>query len=113
MLPKEKRLRSEKDFKRVYQRGSFFSLRLFNINYAFNRLGFSRLAFVVNKKVAKKAVVRNEVKRRYREAFRQLYGTLPAGYDVVVTIKRESLGVKLDEISAEAKKVAEKMGPKR
>lgn len=113
MLPKEKRLRAEEDFKRVYQRGSFFSLRSFNVNYAPNRLGFSRLAFVVNKKVAKKAVDRNLVKRRFREVFRQLYETLPTGYDVIVGIKREALGLKVDAILAEAKKVTERMGQKK
>jgi ribonuclease P protein component len=112
MLPKEKRLRSEKDIKRVYQKGSFFSLRSFNINYLPNRLGMTRLAFVINKKVAKKAVERNSVKRLFREAFRQLYGTIPSGYDVVVGIKRESLGLKLTEITDEAKKAVGKIGPR-
>lgn len=109
MLPREKRLRAERDIRRVYQKGSFFSLRPFNINYVPNRLGFTRLAFVINKKVAKKAVDRNKVKRLFREAFRQLYATLPSGYDVVVGIKREALKIKLEEIATEAKKVAERI----
>lgn len=112
MLSKEKRLRSERDFKRVYQRGSFFSLPLFNINYARNQLGFSRIAFVINKKVSKKAVARNEIRRRYREAFRQLYETIPSGYDVVVNIKQESLGSRLDKITTEAQKAIGKIGSK-
>lgn len=113
MLPKEKRLRHERDFKRVYQKGSFFSLRYFNINYAPNRLGQTRLAFVVNKKVAKKAVLRNQVKRRLRETFRSLYEALPAGYDVIVNVKREALPAKYEDLLTETKKVAERIGPKK
>lgn len=109
MLPKEKRLRSERDFKRVYQKGSFFSLRFFNVNYIPNKLGLTRLAFVVNKKAAKKAVVRNTLKRAFREVFRSLYSNIPAGYDIVINIRPEAIGAKQPEIAAEAKKFIEKL----
>jgi ribonuclease P protein component len=113
MLPKVKRLRTERDYKRVYTRGSFFSVKLFNVNYSQNQLGTTRLAFVINKKTAKSAVVRNAVKRKYREAFSSLYDTLPAGYDVIVNIKRESLVAKYEDILADAKKVADSLRPKQ
>lgn len=92
-------------------RGSFFSLRFFNVNYAPNRLGFTRLAFVVNKKTAKKAVERNEIKRKLREIFRALYDTLPTGYDVIVNVKREALEANSDALRAEAQKVPERLRP--
>jgi ribonuclease P protein component len=112
MLPKEKRLRAERDIKRVYQKGSFFSMKNFNINYVPNRLNLSRLAIVVNKKTAAKAVARNEVKRRLREIFRSLYDKLPTGYDVIVNVKREALGAKREDLLVEAQKTAEKVGQK-
>lgn len=87
MLKKENRLVAERDFKRVYQKGSFFSLGQFSVNFIPNKMSVSRLGFVVSKKVAAKATIRNKIKRKFREAARLLYADLPRGYDVVVTIK--------------------------
>lgn len=101
MLPKEKRLANTNDYKRVYQKGSFFSSRLLVINYLANKTSASRLGIVVTKKVAPKAVDRNKVKRKFREASRSLYDVLPAGYDVVVNIKKSATSAPFTEIKKE------------
>ncbi|MDD3480906.1 MAG: ribonuclease P protein component [Patescibacteria group bacterium] len=90
MLPKEKRLRDTKDFKRVYVRGSFFSGKYLTINYLINKTHLTRVGVVAGKKVSAKAVERNKVKRRAREAVHALYEKLPAGYDIIVNIKKEA-----------------------
>lgn len=110
MLPREKRITSTRDYKRVYQKGSFFSARLANINLLPNRSTLSRLGIVVTKKVAPKATDRNLVKRRFREVSRSLYDLLPAGYDIVVTIKPGASRVPFTEMERELKEVFAKVG---
>lgn len=101
MLSSEKRLRDTRDFKRVYQKGSFFGSSLFSLNFLPNRRPVSRLGMVISKKVEPKAVKRNRLKRQFREAAAKLYAKLPAGYDVVVNIKPKAAGASFSEIEKE------------
>jgi ribonuclease P protein component len=112
MLPREKRITNTRDYQRVYQKGSFFSARLANINLIPNRSTMTRLGIVVTKKVAAKATERNLIKRRFREAARTLYDLLPAGYDIVVTIKGGSQKADFAEIEKELKEAFTKVGNK-
>lgn len=45
-----------------------------------------RLVVVVGKKVSKKAVVRNTIRRRLVELVRTNSATVPGGYDIVVSV---------------------------
>jgi ribonuclease P protein component len=110
MLAKEKRIRSTRDFKKVYQKGSFFFQKSFNINYLKNKTNFTRLGFVVGKKVSSKAVIRNQIKRKFRESARVLYDDLPKGYDIIINIKKEALNIKQKELEAEIRNSIQKIG---
>ena len=101
MLAHERRLTDTRDFKRVYQKGSFLGSALFSLNILPNRRPISRLGFVIGKKVEAKAVGRNKVKRQFRAAAAGLYAQLPAGYDVVVNIKPKAKTVPFSEIEKE------------
>lgn len=105
MLPREKRLTDTRDFKRVYQKGSFFKARLANANFLPNRMSVARLGIVVGKKISLKATVRNKVKRRFREVSKKLYDLLPAGYDVILTVKSGAEKAEFAEIEKELKEV--------
>lgn len=109
MLPREKRVRNERDFKRIYQKGSFFSVGSFTLNFLPNRMSFSRLGIVVSKKAESKATDRNQTKRRFREASRKLYDILPPGYDVIVTIKKTAKGRKFTELEKEVSEAFKKI----
>lgn len=109
MLPKEKRLRNTKDFKRVYQKGSFFSVEFFSVNFLPNRSKQSRLGIVVTKKVEKGAVARNKIKRRFREASRSLYDAIPAGYDVIITVKPKAKEAEYKQIEQELRRVVSRI----
>lgn len=113
MLPKEKRVRNERDFKRIYQKGSFFSAKSLSVNFMPNRMSFPRLGIVVSKKTEPKAVNRNKTKRRFREASRKLYDVLPSGYDVIVTVKKPGVAQNFSEIEKEMKEVFKKVSLKR
>jgi ribonuclease P protein component len=112
MLPKEKRLIETRDFKRVYTKGSFFSVPLFNLNFMSNRSQLTRVGIVISKKIAKRAVDRNRAKRQFREAVRSFYEILPKGYDIIISVKEKALGASYGDIEAEIKKAFERVGKK-
>ena len=62
-------LRKQRDFSRVYNRGSSRGSRYVVILYKENGLGYTRTAFVASKKVGN-AVTRNRARRLMREAYR-------------------------------------------
>ena len=56
------------------------------------------------------AVIRNRLKRRFREAFRLHRAKLGAGWDVVVNPRRAAIGASFAEIERALMKVMEKCG---
>jgi ribonuclease P protein component len=88
MLPEKNRLRKQKDFDSVHQRGRGVSGPLFNLQFAPNMGAYTRLAFVVSKKTAHDAVARNRIKRLFRAAAARQVNLLKPGLDVVIIIKR-------------------------
>lgn len=79
------RLQKSADFDRVRQEGRKYHNHLLVLFVAPNQLDRTRFGFVVGKKRGK-AVVRNKLKRRLREAARLKLaaGRIKPGYDVVV-----------------------------
>lgn len=67
--------------------------RWFNLHYCPNSLGHARIGLVVAKKLAKRAVQRNLVKRIGRDVFRHAQAGLPA-HDLVLR-----LSAKLDNVT--------------
>lgn len=85
MLPKTHRLTKSTDIQRVFSRGRRFITPFFAFNWLPNKLGITRVAFVVGVKVAKRANTRNLIKRRMREIVREQLSVIPAGLDIVIT----------------------------
>ncbi|MCC5897695.1 MAG: ribonuclease P protein component [Phormidium sp. BM_Day4_Bin.17] len=95
MLPQAHRLRHWKDFQTVYQRGRrarsrVLGLRAYRQSQPANEgnspdsVPPTRFGISVGRKISKKAVVRNQIKRRLRAALRQLLPRVSAGWDVVI-----------------------------
>lgn len=83
-VKRSQRLRRERDFNSVYQRGRAWSNQVLAVRVLPNDLPESRFGFAAGKRVGG-AVVRNRVKRRLREAVRSLG---PAGgWDVVIVAR--------------------------
>jgi len=89
MLEKKYRITKNADFKRIYQKGKFFSNDFFLVKFYPNRLSNSRFSIIVNKKINKKAVIRNKIKRQIREIVRNKLKQLRSGFDIIIIIKRD------------------------
>ena len=84
MLPKENRLKKNKDFKKVFKDGKGFKEDFLVLKKAKNNLEISRFGFAVSKTFFKKATLRNKIKRRLREAVRIRLNEIKKGIDVVI-----------------------------
>ncbi|HTE57643.1 MAG TPA: ribonuclease P protein component [Verrucomicrobiae bacterium] len=76
----------------VYQNGKTVRGPLSALKFVTNdRRKSYRLAVVVSKKVSKSAVVRNRIRRRLYEVFRQHESDISRPYDMVLTVFHEQL----------------------
>lgn len=82
-LSKSRRLRSGVDLREITRQGRRIRDSLFSVHSRANNLGHPRLGLTVSRRVSKKAVIRNRIKRCVRESFRQTQSKLD-GLDIVV-----------------------------
>ena len=80
------RLVHSKRFQQVYREGQSFVHSLMILRALTNDLPHSRFGFVVSKRIGK-AVVRNRIKRRMREAMRLRVKQVSPGWDVVLVAR--------------------------
>jgi ribonuclease P protein component len=87
VLPLAERLRANVQFQQVFREGRSFADALLVLNVLAREDDQARCCgFSVSKKVGN-AVIRNRVKRRLREAYRQALPTLPRGYWAVIVAR--------------------------
>lgn len=84
MLAKINRLKKNKDIQKVFEKGRIFKQDLLILKILPNDLDESRFAFVVSKKFSKKAVARNKIKRKLREAVYSNLKKIQKGADLIV-----------------------------
>ncbi|MCE7936738.1 ribonuclease P protein component [Candidatus Saccharibacteria bacterium CPR2] len=94
MLSARNRFFGQKGIKRVLKygkisRGRFLSIKTIENN----RRSGSRVAVVVSKKVSKKAVVRNRIRRRIYEIFRKNWDKIEPNKDIVVLVYDEKTAI--------------------
>lgn len=80
-------LKKQNDFSRVFKTGEVFGNKTFVMYYLKNGSEANRLGIVVSKKVSKKAVVRNKIKRRIKEAYRLNEDSFAMGFDIIIIAK--------------------------
>lgn len=90
MLPKDQRLRSKKDFSKVYRLGHHYQDKFLKLIVYKNDDEQQLVGFVVSKKVNKQAVKRNRIKRQLREAYRLHQGGLSQGLKMIFVAKHKT-----------------------
>jgi ribonuclease P protein component len=70
---------------------------------------FNRFAIVVSKKVDKRAVVRNRIRRLISSSIEELYNDLKQGKDTMFIVKREAINKSRRDFFKEIKLTLEKV----
>lgn len=83
-FPRSHRLLTSADFRRVFRQRRKVATRHASLHLSRNGLDHARLGLTVSRKVSKKAVQRNRIKRLVREYFRK-HNVILNGTDVVFT----------------------------
>lgn len=105
MLSRENRLTKDKDFELVFKNGKFIAEDFLSCKFVKNNLLVSRLGFLVGKKISKKAVERNKVKRRLRAAVRNFLTKINPGFDIVIMAQPSIKEKTFQEIELTLKKL--------
>ena len=97
-MERARRLRKGSEFDHVYAKGTVISGPLLVVRHLDNGGLPARWGFAVGKRIAKKAVVRNRVRRRLREGARTL--CVADGADIVVTARAKALDAGYSDLRA-------------
>ena len=106
MLDKIHRLPSNTQLKN----SRFYKTPLFAVKIAKNDQLGSRFAFLVRKKVDKRAVVRNRIRRVFRSCVEEMLGEIASGHDMLFFLERGIMEKRREELLEELKKFFEERG---
>jgi ribonuclease P protein component len=98
MLPKENRLKKDKEFEAVFKGGRTLKGKGVFLRYLINGTDKTKVGFVVSKKISKLAVERNKIKRRMREIIRLKKKDIKEGLSVVIVSLPPIKGMDYKEI---------------
>ena len=107
-LPRESRLRRPGEFAALRNSSGRAGGRCFHLRYRDNELGGARLGLAISKRVSKRAVERNRIKRLVRESFRRVRHRLPA-IDLMVMAREQAAGVPGPELLGELEALWQKL----
>ncbi len=111
MLAKPYRLRSSADIARVYKRGQYgASQGVISVKAAASGRNYCRAVIVVSKKVDKRAVVRNRIRRRLASELERRWATLTPGYDIVVSVHSDISMLPAPELKEHLTRALTKVG---
>lgn len=107
-LPREARLRRAGDFAALRQNSGRLGGRCFSVRYRLNEGGQPRLGLAISKRVSKRAVDRNRIKRLVRESFRRHRLELPP-VDLMVMARDQACGLSGPELLADLQQLWKKL----
>ena len=99
-LPREARIRRAGDFAAMRNASGRLGGRCFSVRYRESGLQHARLGLAISKRVSKRAVERNRIKRLVRESFRRVRAELPP-VDLLVMARDLAAGLPGPELLAD------------
>jgi ribonuclease P protein component len=107
-FPHDARIVRSSDYRAIYRAGKKVYSESFVLFGRENGIGKARLGITVSRKIGD-AVVRNRVKRLFREIFRRSLGEIPNNLDIVVNARPSSAEAKFQNLRAEFLDAAQKL----
>ncbi len=107
MLPKENRLKKKKDFEKVFEKGETIKGDSVYIKALKTKEPFTRIGFIVSKKVSLNAVERNKIKRRIREIVKTI--PIKNKFDIVIVSLSKIKKNTFEEIKQDIEKTFKKI----
>ncbi len=102
-------IKLNRDFRMIYKRGKSAVSPVLAMYARKNKLSSNRIGITVSTKVGK-AVVRNRVRRRIREAYRINEGRFWPGYDIIIVSRVRAASVSFCEIEKNLLKLSGSLG---
>ena len=99
-FPRKVRIVKTSDYRMIYKTGRRIHSERFVLFGRENGIGCHRLGITVSRKIGG-AVIRNRLKRLFREVFRKSYGEIPGRLDLVVNAKAGCVGASYQDLQAE------------
>lgn len=104
MFKKQYRLNTS-EFKEVFNFGKTVKTPLFLVKSKVNNKANSRFSVVVSKKISKKAVERNYLKRRFYHALKEVYSIFPKN-DYVFILNSEIKDIQYKDLIKKIKELS-------
>ncbi len=108
-MERKYRLKLNSDFRLVRREGKVWVHPLLVLYVGRNQLPVSRFGFSVSKRIGK-AVARNRVRRRIREAVRLRLPSIPSGWDVVFVARPAIVAASYSDIAATVETLMKRAG---
>ncbi|MDH4230108.1 MAG: ribonuclease P protein component [Nitrospirota bacterium] len=105
------RLARSADISRVFRSGQRLQTPFFRVIYQPNGLSHPRFCVPVSRKVSRRAVGRNRIRRRTREALRPLLASSSCGVDLVVLPTRSVAELAWPEVIKHCRLLVERILP--
>lgn len=99
-FPRRYRIVRSSDYSAIYKRSEKLPAQHFVLYLRENNLGHHRLGITVSRKVGK-SVVRNRIKRLFREIFRRTCAEIPHHFDFVVNVRPACAGAGYERLREE------------
>ena len=109
MIKRENRLKKNKHFGYIYKHGQGLKLGFLSLVFIKAKVRPFKVGFSVSTKIGK-AVVRNKVKRRMREAFGQIVQQVDRRYNYIFVAKDGIQDASFDDIKTNIINIVKKAG---